>query len=108
MRMIGIASILRVSLVTLLIAGAGIALVQRARRASPPQRNGSILKLDRNGDLQDAIDQARPGDTIVLEAGAVYIGPITLPAKSGNDFITIQSSRVSELPEGVRVSPSQS
>ena len=108
MRMIGKASILSVSLLAVLVAGAGIALMQRARRVSAPQRNGSILRLDRNGDLQDAIDQARPGDTIVLEAGAVYRGPFTLPLKSGSDFITIQSSRVSELPEGARVSPSQS
>ena len=108
MRTIGNASILSVSLLALLVAGAGVALVQRARRASPPQRDGSILRLDRNGDLQDTIDQARPGDTIVLEAGAVYKGPVTLPVKSGSDFITIQSSRVSDLPEGVRVSPSQS
>ncbi|HEU4871474.1 MAG TPA: hypothetical protein VFT44_00145, partial [Pyrinomonadaceae bacterium] len=88
MRTIGNASILSVSLVALLIAGAGIALVQRARRATPPQRNGSILRLDRNGDLQDAIDQAKPGDTIVLEAGAAYTGNFTLPVKSGSDFIT--------------------
>jgi hypothetical protein len=108
MRTFGNASILRVSLVAFLIAGAGIALVQRARRASPPQRTGSTLRLDRKGDLQDAIDQAKPGDTIVLEAGAVYTGPFMLPVKSGSDFITIQSSRASELPEGARVSPSQS
>jgi hypothetical protein len=108
MRTFGNASILRVSLVAFLIAGAGIALVQRARRASPPQRTGSTLRLDRKGDLQDAIDQAKPGDTIVLEAGAVYTGPFMLPVKSGSDFITIQSSRASELPENARVSPSQS
>ena len=101
-------SVLSVSLLALVVAGALIALVQRVRRVSPPQRNGSVLRLDPNGDLQSAIDQAQPGDTIVLEAGAVYTGPITLPAKSGSDFITIQSSRVSDLPEGVRVSPSQS
>ena len=99
---------LSVSVLALLIAGAGIALVQRARRVTAPQRDGSILRLDRNGDLQSAIDQAQPGDTIVLEAGAVYTGPFTLPVKTGSDFVTIQSSRVSELPEGVRVSPSQS
>ncbi|HEU4767763.1 MAG TPA: hypothetical protein VFS77_10320, partial [Pyrinomonadaceae bacterium] len=102
------ASVLSVSFLALLIAGAGFALVQRTRRVSPPQRDGSILRLDRNGDLQDAIDQAKPGDTIILEAGAVYRAPITLPVKSGSDFITIQSSRAGDLPEGVRVSPSQS
>src|SRR5687767_4853811 len=101
-------SVLSVSLLAVLVAGAAIALVQRVRRVSEPQRTGSILRLDRNGDLQGAIDQAQPGDTIVLEAGAVYTGPITLPVKSGSDFITIQSSRVSDLREGVRVSPSQS
>ena len=102
------ASVLSVSLLVLLIAGAGIALLQRARRVSPPQRNGSTLRLDRNGDLQAAIDQAKPGDTIVLEAGAVYEGPFTLPEKPGSEFITIQSSRLSDLPEGVRVSPAKS
>jgi len=101
-------SILSVSLLALLVAGGGIALLQRARRVSAPQRTGSTLRVDGNGDLQSAIDQARPGDTIVLEAGAVYKGPITLPVKPGNDFITIQSSRSSDLPEGVRVFPSQS
>ena len=101
-------SVLSVSLLALLVAGAGIGLVQRARRVAAPQRNGSILKLGRNGDLQAALNQARPGDTIVLEAGAVYQGPITLPVKSGSDFITIQSSRANDLPEGVRVSPAQS
>lgn len=56
-------------------------------------------------DLQDAIDSARPGDTIEVEAGAVFKGPITLPAKSGDAVVTIQSSLVSKLPAG-RVNPS--
>ena len=68
---------------------------------------GPVVKLAANGDLQRAIDRAKPGDTIVLEAGQVYEGPITLPVKSGSEFVTIQSSRISELPEGVRVTPSQ-
>jgi hypothetical protein len=108
MRMIRNSSVLSVSLVAILVAAAGIALVQRVRRVAAPQRDGSVIRLDRNGDLQSAIDQAQPGDTIILEAGAVYKGPITLPAKTGNDFISIQSSRIGDLPEGVRVSPSQS
>ncbi len=101
------ASVLSVSLVALLIAAAGFALLQRARRVSAPQRNGSHSRLGPN-DLQDAIDKAQPGDTIVLDVDTVYKGPITLPAKSGDKFITIQSSRASDLPEGERVSPSQS
>jgi hypothetical protein len=70
-------------------------------------QGGPVVKLGRNGDLQNAIDRAKPGDTIILEAGQVYEGPITLPVKPGSEFITIQSSRISELPEGVRVTPSQ-
>ena len=88
-----------------LIVGAGVFVLRGGRGV---QREGSIIRVDRGGDLQKALDQARPGDTIVLEAGAVYLGPFTLPVKTGNEFITIQSSRIKELPEGVRVSKSQS
>src|SRR5687768_1803008 len=100
-------SVLSLLLLVVLMATAGVAFVQRAWQRTAPVRNGSVLQLDRNGDFQRALNQARPGDTIVLQAGAVYEGPFTLPVKSGTEFITIQSSRVSELPEGVRVSPSQ-
>ena len=37
----------------------------------------------------------------------MYEGPFKLPAKDGSSFITIQSSRAGELPEGVRVGPAQ-
>lgn len=92
------------------MAGVGIAVIQRARRVEGPagQGNGSVIRLDRDGDLQRALNRARAGDTIVLQAGAVYEGPFILPVKSGSEFITIQSSRIRELPEGVRVSRSQS
>jgi hypothetical protein len=103
-------TVLLVSVLALLIAGAGVAFMQRARRVgdAAETRQGSVVKLARNGNLQRALNQARPGDTIVLEAGSVYEGPFTLPVKPGAEFITIQSSRVGELPEGVRVSTSQS
>jgi hypothetical protein len=57
--------------------------------------------------LQNTINVASPGDIIILQAGGVYIGPFVLPVKSGDAYITIQSSRLSELPEGKRVSPDQ-
>jgi hypothetical protein len=44
------------------------------------------------GDLQAALDQARPGDVIQLQAGATYEGNFVLPAKDGNRTITIRSS----------------
>ncbi len=97
----------------MIVGGAAVVFVpwgwqiwQEAEQTRP--ENGSVIQLDRNGDLQRALDRARPGDTIVLQAGAVYAGPFTLPVKSGAEFITIQSSRTTELPEGVRVSPAQS
>lgn len=99
---------LSIVLLVVLVATAGVVFVQRAWMLEPAVRNGSILQLGPKGDLQRTINQARPGDTIVLQAGAVYEGPFTLPVKPGNEFITIQTSKVSELPEGVRVSPSQS
>jgi hypothetical protein len=58
-------------------------------------------------DLQAAINRAQPGDILEIEAGAVFKGPFILPVKTGNAFITIQSSRLSELPpSGSRVNPS--
>jgi hypothetical protein len=67
---------------------------------------GQTHQVAAGGDLQAAIDAAQPGDEIVLEAGAVFSGPFKLPNKSGDGWILIRSSALSELPEGVRVSPS--
>src|SRR5688572_16783948 len=100
-------SALSLGLFVVLIAAAGVAFIWYTN-STAGTRNGSVIQLDTNDDLQRALNQARPGDTIVLKAGAVYEGPFTLPVKLGNEFITIQTSRLSELPEGTRVSPSQS
>lgn len=80
----------------------------RARRVSGPGSAPIVVK--NGGNLQAAINNARPGDTIELEASATFTGTILLPRKGGDDsaYITIQSSRLSELPEGKRVSPADS
>lgn len=68
---------------------------------------GSSIKVNAGGDLQAAIDSANPGDEIVLQAGATFVGNFVLPQKAGTGWITIRSSNMSALPaEGVRVSPS--
>src|SRR4026207_1783377 len=67
---------------------------------------GSTLVVPAGGDLQSAINSAAPGDTIVVEAGATYRGPVTRPRKAGASYIPIQSSRAPEITG--RVSPSQS
>jgi Right handed beta helix region len=69
---------------------------------------GQTHTIGANGNLQRAIDRAQPGDVIVVEANATYTGPFTLPNKSGNSYITIQTSKLAELPEGARVGPAQS
>ena len=101
-------SLLSVVLAAILLSVTGGVLGCRGLlNDSHAQQKGPIIQLDKSGDLQAAINRARPGDTIILQAGAIYTGPFTLPVKNGSEYITIQSSRASELPEGVRVSPSQ-
>jgi hypothetical protein len=59
------------------------------------------------GDLQGAINAAQAGDTIILQAGAAYVGPFILPLKSGTAYVAIQSSGLLGLADGTRVSPAQ-
>jgi len=70
----------------------------------------ATLTVNAGGDLQAAIDAARPGDTILLQPGAVFTGNFVLPAKSGTAFITIRSAASdSSLPAaGVRMTPAYS
>jgi hypothetical protein len=77
-----------------------------------PEVNGrsegaQIVKVSPSQNLQAVIDRARPGDVIELQAGQVYQGPIKLPARNDDGFITIQSSAAAQLPEGKRVGPAQ-
>ena len=67
--------------------------------------SGASIYVPVGASLQAAINQAQPGDTILLEPGAEYRGAFTLPAKSGNDdWITIQTLAYSQLPPpGVRI-----
>src|SRR5215212_7655314 len=70
--------------------------------------HAATITVPAGGNLQSAINAAQYGDTIVLEAGAIYTGSYVLPLKSGTGEIVIQSSRLNELPEGARVNPSLS
>ena len=59
------------------------------------------------GDLQRALDNARPGDTVLLAENAEFVGNFVLPVKAGDQWITVRTSAPdSVLPEaGVRVQP---
>jgi hypothetical protein len=66
----------------------------------------ATITVPAGGNLQAALDEALPGDTIVLEAGASYVGSFMLPAKAAatgtdSDYITIRTSAPDEaLPDG--------
>jgi hypothetical protein len=64
--------------------------------------------VDADGDFQAALSAAQPGDTILLQAGATFVGNFVLPAKAGDAFITIRSSASdATLPaDNVRIDPS--
>lgn len=68
---------------------------------------GRSITVPPGGSIQNALNEAIPGDTIILQAGAVYPGAITLPTKSGTAYITITTSAAASLPQGARVGPAQ-
>lgn len=72
-----------------------------------PVTTGRTIHVKAADDLQLAIEAAKPGDEIALEAGAVFTGPFTLPAKAGKGWIVIRSSSSNLLPAGRRVTPAE-
>jgi hypothetical protein len=71
-----------------------------------PTVNGATVSVASGGNLQAALNAALPGTEIVLEAGATFTGNFTLPAKAGQGWIVIRTSRPDRMPaEGNRVDP---
>jgi hypothetical protein len=68
---------------------------------------GATINVSSGGDLQAALNSAQLGGTIVLEAGATFTGPFTLPNKTtGSGWIYVVSSNLASLPApGHRVGP---
>ena len=64
---------------------------------APPVPLRPPIAVPAGGDLQAALDAARPGDTLLLDPGAVYQGPFVLPAKTGDDWIVVRTA----APDGV-------
>lgn len=65
-----------------------------------PVRAATIV-VGADGDLQRALDDARPGDIILLQAGATFTGNFVLPVKDGDRPILVRSSVTdSRLPGG--------
>lgn len=60
---------------------------------------GNKIIVGPHGDFQAALDRAKPGDSVILTAGATYKGAFVLPKKDGNDFVTITTSVPENLPK---------
>jgi len=71
------------------------------------ESTGRTLPVRAGESLQAALDEARPGDVIVISAGSIFEGPFRLPRKGGNSWIVIRTSTPdNELPAaGRRISP---
>ena len=67
---------------------------------------GKQIEVRAGGDLQKAIAQAKCGDTLVLAAGAEYVGGFEFPNKSCDEahWITVRSDGAIP-PEGTRITP---
>jgi len=83
-------------------------LPRQAVNTDLPTPTGKTITLAAGGDFQAALNTAALGDVIVLQAGATYSGPFTLPNKSGSGWIIVRSSASDSSlpPPGARVSPS--
>ena len=67
---------------------------------------GQTIAVNAGGDLQSALNQAQPGDLILLQAGATFTGNFVLPNKNGTGWITVRTSTSdANLPQGTRVTP---
>ena len=72
----------------------------------PDTLGGRTITVRQGEDLQGKINSAKAGDTLVLEAGATWIGNFSLPARSDSGWIAIRGSQEAKLPKaGQRVSP---
>src|SRR5258706_7205009 len=69
---------------------------------------GATLFVPAGGNLQAALDAARPGDVVTLEPGATFTGPFTLPVNTGTGWIVVRSAAPDDsLPAaGARIDPS--
>jgi hypothetical protein len=69
---------------------------------------GTTFTPTNSAAFQTALNNAKLGDVIILQAGTTYTGPFTLPNKgAGTNWIYVISSALASLPAaGNRVSPS--
>jgi PKD repeat protein len=74
---------------------------------SSPSVEAATIYVAAGDDLQSALNAARPGDTVVLQANAEFVGNFVLPVKSGDAWITVRTSTADSSlpPAGYRIKP---
>ncbi len=101
-----------ISIVIILLLSAAVDSNTNRATVTTKSPAAQSLNVATSEDFQAALDRARPGDVITIEAGATLVGNFILPAKStngSNDWITIRSSASDEtLPPDARVTPAHS
>jgi poly-beta-1,6-N-acetyl-D-glucosamine synthase len=101
------------AIIAIVLAGTGAATPSGS--PEPPRttlntsafpRAARQVRVPAAGDLQRALDDARPGDSIELQSGATYTGPFRLRRVKGEGWIVITTSSSTALPKpGSRVAP---
>ena len=70
---------------------------------------GTTISVPKGGDFQEALNRAKCGDTIALQAGAVFTGTFTVPTQTCDDahWIIVRTSAADSSlpPEGTRITP---
>lgn len=75
--------------------------------ATAGHAEGATVVVRSGDNLQAALNAAQPGDTLMLEAGATFIGNFVLPVKNGTADIIVRSAAADVLlpGTGVRMTP---
>jgi hypothetical protein len=70
-------------------------------------RDTQPLTVPASGNLQEALNRARSGDTILLERGAIYVGNFVLPSREdAGGVVTVRTVGDAGFPvEGERMTP---
>lgn len=80
-----------------------VALPERLVDVTMPASTRTI-RVPAGVSLQAAVDTARAGDELVLDAGTMYVGTLTLRARGDSGWVVIRTAGTLP-PEGTRVTP---
>ena len=68
---------------------------------------GATIVVRAGDNLQSALNAAQPGDVLMLQAGATFVGNFVLPVKTGATYITVRSAAADDVLPGpaARITP---